>query len=327
MSLMEVSHRTPLYEDVHNETIQLIRDLYKVPSNFEILFMQGGASSQFFMVPMNLLNQNDSADYIVTGTWTEKAVKEAKILGKNFKIICDTKESNYNHIPKDIKISSNARYVYMATNETIQGVQFKKFPETNGIPIINDGSSDIFSYPIDWKNIGMVFAGAQKNAGPSGVTIVIIRKDLIKEDLPGIPTMLRYSTHSKENSLYNTPATFNIFMVGLNMKWLKNLGGIDAMQKINEKKAGLIYDVIDSSHGFYKGHAAKDVRSLMNVTFTLPNEDLEKKFNQGAEAIELVGLKGHRSVGGMRASIYNAMPIEGCQRLADYMSDFAKKNK
>ncbi len=326
MSLMEVSHRTPLYEDVHNEAIALIKEIYSVPDNFDILFLQGGASSQFFMVPMNISVSGKSAGYAITGTWGEKALKEAKIQKKDVVTLCNTKESNFNNIPANIDIKNDLSYVHITSNETIQGVQFKKYPETNGIPLIVDASSDVFSYKIDWKNIGMLYAGAQKNAGPAGVTIVIIRKDLYERENDSIPTMLRYSTHAKENSLYNTPPVWSIYMVMLNMKWLKNLGGIDTIAKLNEKKANLIYKVIDESAGFYIGHAEKSVRSLMNVTFVLKNKDLDAKFIKESEELGMLGLKGHRSVGGMRASIYNAMPVEGCEKLAEFMKKFASKN-
>lgn len=326
MSLMEVSHRTPLYEDVHNEAIALIKEVYSVPDTFDILFLQGGASSQFFMVPMNISVPGKSAGYAITGTWGEKALKEAKIQKKDVVTLCNTKESNFNNIPKNIEIKGDLSYVHITSNETIQGVQFKKYPETAGIPLIVDASSDVFSYKIDWKNIGMLYAGAQKNAGPAGVTIVIIRKDLYERENDSIPTMLRYSTHAKENSLYNTPPVWSIYMVMLNMKWLKNLGGIDAIAKINEKKANLIYKVIDESAGFYIGHAEKSVRSFMNVTFVLKNKDLDAKFIKESEELGMLGLKGHRSVGGMRASIYNAMPVEGCEKLAEFMKNFASKN-
>ena len=293
MSIIENSHRSKTYEAVHNEAISSIKTLYKVPENYDVLFLHGGASSQFFMIPMNLLSENESADYICTGYWSERAIKELQILNKKINIIATTKDSNFNKIPSEFKINSNAKYVYLASNETIQGVQFKKFPETKGIPLIIDASSDIFSYQIDWKNIGLIFAGAQKNAGPSGLAIVIIRKNLITDKNPMIPTILRYSTYAKENSLFNTPPVFPIYLMSLNMQWLKAIGGIEAIQKINEKKAAIIYDVIDSSDGYYKGHAEKASRSLMNITFRLNNEELENKIAKDAEAIDLVGLKGH----------------------------------
>jgi phosphoserine aminotransferase len=326
MSIMEHSHRGKDYEAVHNETIADIRSLFGVPENFDILFLQGGASSQFFMVPMNLLGDNDTADYILTGAWSEKALKEAEILGKKVNVIATAKGTNFDRIPAEFKFTNGAKYVHITTNNTIFGTQWKSLPDTKGIPLVIDASSDVFSYPIDWKNVGILYAGAQKNAGPAGVTITIIRKDLVKTANAKIPTMLQYSTHSTDNSLYNTPPTFVIYMIGLNMKWLKSKGGIKEMQKINEEKAKYIYDAIDNSNGFYKGHAQKDSRSLMNITFTLKNPENDEKFVKEASAKGLKGLKGHRSVGGMRASVYNAMPVEGCKTLAEFMADFAKHN-
>lgn len=326
LSIMEDSHRGKTYEAVHNETIQLIKSIYNVPENYDILFLQGGASTQFFMVPMNLIGPNEHADYISTGEWAEKAIKEAKILGKNINVIASSKDTNFDRIPKDFKITNGAVYVHMTSNNTIEGIQYQTYPETNGVPLIIDASSDVFSYPIDWKNIGMIYAGAQKNAGPAGVVITIIRKDLIVDKYENIPSMLRYSTHSKNNSLYNTPPTFIIYMINLNLKWLQSIGGIPEVQKRNKKKAGLIYDVIDNSNGFYKCHAQKDSRSLMNITFNLKTPELEAKFVDESKKEKLIGLKGHRSVGGIRASIYNAMPVEGCEKLAEFMKKFMKNN-
>lgn len=329
MSIMETSHRSKIYEEVHNGAISLIKELYKVPDDYHILFLHGGASSQFFMIPMNLLTDDDTADYINTGTWSTKAIKEAKILGKKINVIASSENTNFDRIPKEseYKITNGAKYLYITSNNTIYGTQYKKFPETNGVPLVIDASSDIMSYPISWKNIGLIFAGAQKNLGPSGLAVVIIRKDLVETKNEKIPTMLRYSTHVEENSLYNTPSTFSIYIVNLTLKWLKSIGGVEEIAKINEHKAKLIYDVIDESNGFYKGHAQKDSRSLMNITFTLKSKELEDKFVKEAEKEGLIGLKGHRSVGGIRASIYNAMPAEGCKKLAEFMKNFMKNNK
>ncbi len=329
MSIMEHSHRGKEYEAAHNEAISLIKELYKVPENFDVLFLQGGASLQFAMIPMCLLRDGKKALYVNTGTWSQKAIKEAKILGKKFDIIATSEPDNFNNIPviPEIKNDGETDYVHITSNNTIFGTEFHKLPETNGIPLIVDASSDIFSAPIDWKNIGVVFAGAQKNAGPSGVAIVIIRKDLYDREPANVPSMLRYTTHAKENSLYNTPPTFSVYVIGLVMKWIKSLGGIDAMYKINKEKAKMVYDAIDNSNGFYKGHAVKESRSLMNITFTLPKPELDDKFVAEAKALGLYGLKGHRSVGGMRASTYNAMPVEGCKVLAEFMKKFAADNK
>ncbi len=326
MSIMEDSHRGKTYEGVHNETIQLIRSLYSVPENYDVLFLQGGASSQFFMVPMNLIGPNEKADYISSGEWSEKAIKEAKILGKNISVIASSKDTNFDRIPKEFKITEDAVYVHMTSNNTIYGTEYQKYPETNGVPLVVDASSDVFSYQIDWKNIGLIYAGTQKNAGPAGVAIVIIRKDLIVDKYENIPTMLRYTTHSKNNSLFNTPPTFIIYMINLNLKWLQSIGGIKEINKRNKQKAGLIYDAIDNSNGFYIGHAQKDSRSLMNITFNLAKKELEEKFLEESKKLKLIGLKGHRSVGGFRASVYNAMPLQGCETLAKFMNDFKKNN-
>lgn len=328
LSIMETSHRSKMYDNVHTETISLIKELYKVPDNYEILFLQGGASSQFFMAPMNFIRNGKKAEYIITGAWTKKALKEAKILKKNVSVIASSEETTFNFIPKDYTVDNDSEYLYITSNNTIYGTQYKSFPKTNGVPLIIDASSDIFSYPIeDWSNIGMLFAGAQKNAGPSGVTIVIVRKDLIERENDETPTMLKYSTHADSNSLFNTPPTFGIYMIGLVLKWIKGKGGIKAIADQNEMKAKLIYDVIDNSNGFYKGHSEIDSRSLMNITFVLANKDLEPKMVEEATKLNMIGLKGHRSVGGLRASTYNAMTVEGCQKLADFMKDFAERNK
>lgn len=329
MSIIEHSHRGKEYEAVHNEAIALIKELYKVPENYDVLFLQGGASLQFAMIPMCLLRDDKKALYINTGTWSTKAIKEAKILGKKYEVIATSEATNFDRIPevKEIKNTGDIDYVYMTSNNTIFGTEYFNYPETNGIPLIIDASSDVFSHPINWKNIGMIFAGAQKNAGPSGTAIVIIRKDLYEREAANVPTMLKYSTHAKENSLYNTPPTFSIYIIGLVMKWLKNLGGVEKMYSINKEKAGYVYDTIDSSNGFYKGHAQKDSRSLMNITFTLANNELDAKFIEESKKLGLHGLKGHRSVGGMRASTYNAMPVEGCKKLAEFMKKFAAENK
>ncbi len=326
ISIMEASHRSKLYDEVHNETIELIRELYKVPKNFHILFLQGGASLQFAMIPMNLY-KGGVAEFADTGSWSSKAIKEAKIQNINYKVVASSKETGYDRIPSDINFSDEADYAYITSNNTIYGTQYRKYPETKA-PLVVDASSDIFSYPVDWEKIGVMFAGAQKNAGPSGVTIVIVREDLTERAKEEVPTILRYKTHAEKNSLYNTPNTFGIYMLNLMMKWLKSKGGIEEIRKLNEKKAKILYDVIDESEGFYRGHAKKDSRSLMNVTFNIKDKDkeLEEKLVKLALENEMIGLKGHRSVGGLRASIYNAMPMEGVLKLAELMKEFAKKH-
>lgn len=323
LSIMEASHRSSLYENVHNGAISNIKKLFEVPDDFEILFLQGGASLQFAMVPMNLY-QGGTIEFADTGVWTSKAIKETKILGYNHKIIASSKESGYDHIP-EISFSDEADYAYITSNNTIYGTQYRSLPKTKS-PLIIDASSDIFSYKIDWTKADCVFAGAQKNAGPSGVTVVIIRKSLLERVGDNIPSMLRYKIHAEANSLYNTPPTFGIYLLGLTMQWIEAQGGIEAIEEYNAKKAALLYKVIDESNGFYIGHAKPQSRSHMNVTFTIHDTKLEAKLLEKAQAANMIGLKGHRSVGGLRASIYNAMRLEGIEALASLMEDFAKSN-
>ena len=325
MSVMELSHRSKLYDDVHNEAISLVRELYKVPDNYSILFLQGGASLQFAMVIQNLY-KGGVIEYADTGSWSAKAIKEAKIQGVEHKIVASSKESGYDHIP-EVKFSDDADFCYITSNNTIYGTQYKEFPKTKA-PLVVDASSDLFSYLIDWDRVDLLFAGAQKNAGPSGVTIVIIKNELLDRVSDTIPTMLRYKTHADANSLYNTPPTFGIYMLNLVLNWLKQKGGIEEIDRYNQKKAKILYDAIDNSNGFYVGHAREDSRSLMNVSFNIKDKDeeLEKRLLKEAEEKDLIGLKGHRSIGGLRASIYNAMSIEGVEALVELMQDFAKRN-
>ncbi len=325
LSIMEASHRSKMYDEVHNEALFLIKELYKVPQDFDVLFLQGGASTQFAMVPMNL-SQGGRVEYADTGSWSSKAIKEAKILNLDVNIVASSKESGYDKIPSTIDFSDDADYAYITSNNTIYGTQYKTFPTTKA-PLVIDASSDIFSYPIDWSKADLLFAGAQKNAGPSGVTIVIIKKELQDRVKENIPSMFRYKTHAEKNSLYNTPPTFGIYMLSLIMKWMKREGGIEEIAKINAKKAAILYDTIDNSQGFFVGHAQKDSRSLMNVSFNIKDKDaaLESELVELAAKNGMIGLKGHRSIGGLRASIYNAMSIEGVKALADLMQDFAAK--
>ncbi len=327
MSIMEASHRSKMYDDVHNGAISLMRELYEIPEDYDILLLQGGASTQFAMVPLNL-SLGGFAQYADTGSWSTKAIKEAKIQNIDYKVVASSKESAYNYIPKDINFSDDADYAYITSNNTIYGTQYKTFPSTKA-PLVVDASSDIFSYPADWSKIDLMFAGAQKNAGPSGVTIVIIKKDLLDRVKENVPSMFRYKTHAEANSLYNTPSTFGIYMLALTLKWIKNRGGIKALQKANEEKAAILYDAIDNSDGFYIGHAQKDSRSLMNVSFNIKdkNSDLEAKLVSLATQSGMIGLKGHRSIGGLRASIYNAMSVEGIKALVALMEKFAIENR
>jgi phosphoserine aminotransferase len=326
ISIMESSHRAKLYENVHNEAISLMRELYEIPDEYEVLFLQGGASLQFAMIPMNF-SKGGKVQYADTGSWSSKAIKEAKIQGLNVEVVASSKDTNYDRIP-EVNFDDDADYAYITSNNTIYGTEYKTFPSTKA-PLIIDASSDIFSYPVDWSKIDMMFAGAQKNAGPSGVTIVIVKKELISSPKENVPTILRYSTHAENNSLFNTPPTFGIYLLNLIMKWIRKQGGIKALQRMNEEKAAIIYDAIDNSDGFYVGHAQKDSRSLMNVSFNIKDKDAELE----AELIKLtsdngmIGLKGHRSIGGLRASIYNAMSKEGVEALVALMEKFAAEKR
>lgn len=327
MSIMESSHRAKEYEAVNAEAEANVKELLGLGTNYRVLFLQGGATTQFAMVPMNFLTADTTADYVVTGVWSEKALKEAKLFG-NTNIAFNSKETNHNRIPsiEEIKLSANPAYIHLTSNNTIFGTQWQDFPDFGNHPLIADMSSDIMSKPFDANKFAIIYAGAQKNLGPSGVTVVIIREDMVAKSRSDIPTMLRYNIHAENNSLFNTPPTFSVYIVNLVTRWLKKLGGLEKIAEINKRKAGYIYDAIDASNEFYKGHAQKDSRSLMNITFTLPNADLEKEFANLATKQGLIGLKGHRSVGGMRASTYNAMPEAGCKALAELMKDFQGKN-
>lgn len=326
MSVMELSHRSATFEEVHNTAIANLRKLYAIPENYEVLFLQGGASLQFTMIPMNFLKEGQTANYVLTGSWSEKAFKEAKLFGEATAPV-STKENKYKNIPTDIEIAENDAYVHITSNNTIYGTQWKNFPETGDTALIADMSSDIMSKPVDISKFAMIYAGAQKNLGPSGVTVVIVRKDLLEGANDKLPTMLNYKTFADNNSLYNTPPTFGIYMLGEVLKWIEAQGGLEQVEKNNEAKAKLIYDTIDNSNGFYYGHAETDSRSLMNITFRVADEELEKQFLQEAKEAGFVGLNGHRSVGGCRASTYNAVPTEACQALADFMVAFQTKHQ
>ncbi|NOT26572.1 MAG: 3-phosphoserine/phosphohydroxythreonine transaminase [Acidobacteria bacterium] len=325
MSVMEISHRSSTFEDLLNGAIEDIRALANVPSNYRILMLQGGASLQFSMVPMNLLPAGAAADYVDTGSWSDKAIKEAKKVGK-VNLAGTTKADSYARIPaqSELKLSPDAAYVHITSNNTIEGTEWTALPDVGGVPLVADTSSDMFSRPIDVSRFGLIYAGAQKNLGPSGVTLVIIREDLLARSSDALPTMLNYKVHADNNSLYNTPNTFGIYILGLTMKWVRGLGGLSAIAALNQRKAGKIYAEIDRT-GFYRGTAQKDSRSLMNVTFRLATEDLEKAFVKESTAAGLDGLKGHRAVGGMRASIYNAFPEEGVDALVEFMREFERK--
>ncbi|MGB8508297.1 MAG: 3-phosphoserine/phosphohydroxythreonine transaminase [Pyrinomonadaceae bacterium] len=326
MSVMEISHRSKTFDEIHQGAVAGLRELMGIPENYRVLFLQGGASLQFSMVPMNLLPAGGSADYILTGSWGKKALKEAKKEG-TANVVADMADSRYSRIPAqdELKLDSRAAYVHLTSNETIEGVEWKSEPEVGDVPLVNDASSNILSRPVDVEKYALIYAGAQKNMGPSGVTVVIIRDDLLARIPDGLHTMLDYRTHAENDSLYNTPNTWGIYIINLVCKWLKSKGGLEGMNRENEAKAQLIYGAIDATD-FYRGHADREARSNMNVTFRLPSEELEKKFAQEATAAKLDGLKGHRSVGGIRASIYNAFPREGVEALVSFMKEFERKN-
>ena len=326
MSVMEMSHRSKMFETIINEAEADLRDLMGIPDNYRVLFLQGGASQQFAMVPMNLM-KNRVGDYIITGQWAKKAYQEAQLYGKA-NAVASSADKTFSYIPdvSDLPISEDADYVYICENNTIYGTKYKTLPNTKGKTLVADISSCFLSEPVDVEKYGLLFGGAQKNVGPAGVVIAIIREDLITEDvLPGTPTMLRYKTHADAASLYNTPPAYGIYICGKVFKWIKNRGGLEAMKEYNEKKAKLLYDFLDNSRMF-KGTVEKKDRSLMNVPFVTGDADLDALFVKEAKAAGLENLKGHRSVGGMRASIYNAMPMEGVEALVAFMKDFEARN-
>ncbi|MBQ7261586.1 MAG: 3-phosphoserine/phosphohydroxythreonine transaminase, partial [Lachnospiraceae bacterium] len=327
MSVMEMSHRSKTYDDIIKEAEKDLRSLMGIPDNYKVLFLQGGASQQFAMIPMNLM-KNRVADYIITGQWAKKAWQEAKLFGEA-NAVASSEDKTFSYIPdcSDLPISDNADYVYICENNTIYGTKYKTLPNTKGKTLVADVSSCFLSEPVDVTKYGVIYGGVQKNIGPAGVVIVIIREDLITEDvLPQTPTMLKYKTHADAGSLYNTPPAYGIYICGKVFKWIQKLGGLSVMKERNEKKAAILYDFLDNSQ-LFKGTVEKDSRSLMNVPFVTGNEELDARFVKEAAAAGLVSLKGHRTVGGMRASIYNAMPLEGVKALVDFMKTFEEKNK
>ena len=326
MSVMEMSHRSKTYKTIIDEAEADLRELIGIPDNYKVLFLQGGASQQFAMIPMNLM-KNKVADYIVTGQWAKKAWQEASKYGKANKI-ASSEDKTFSYIPdcSDLPVSEDADYVYICENNTIYGTKFKTLPNTKGKTLVADVSSCFLSEPVDITKYGVMYGGVQKNIGPAGVVIVIIREDLITEDvLPGTPTMLQYKTHVDAGSLYNTPPAYGIYICGKVFKWLKKMGGLTAIKELNEKKAAILYDFLDESK-LFKGTVRKEDRSLMNVPFITGSEELDTKFVKEAKAAGLESLKGHRSVGGMRASIYNAMPVAGVEKLVEFMKKFEAEN-
>jgi phosphoserine aminotransferase len=325
IGLIEISHRSKQFLAVAEETEANLRDLMAIPNNYKVLFLQGGASSQFFMIPMNLLGGGKKATYLNTGTWSKKAIKEAQLFGE-IEVAYSSEDINFKRVPSpgEYTVSADAEYLYYVSNNTIYGTQFAETPVSDKM-LISDMSSDILSRPIDVSKFGLIFAGAQKNLGPAGVTVVIIREDLLARTPANTPTMLSYKTHADKGSMFNTPPCFAVYVVGEVLKWLKKQGGVTAMAELNKKKADLLYSVIDADD-YYRGHAEAGSRSRMNVSFNLPTPELETKFIAEATAIGLNGLKGHRSIGGCRASIYNAFPLEGVEKLVSFMTVFARNN-
>ncbi len=327
LSMIETSHRGGMYEAVHNETIELLRGLLGVPQDRQILFLGGGATLQFAMVPMNLLARGGSADYVHSGAWAKKAIADARLFG-TVRLAWDGTASSFTTLPEasGVKAPAGSSYLHLTSNETIGGVQWKEFPATGAVPLVADMSSDILSRRIPVERFGLIYAGAQKNLGPAGLTVVIIAKELI-ERVPGdLPAYLSYRTHAAENSLYNTPPVFAVWVMGLVLRWVRQQGGLEAIQKRNEEKAAQVYRAIEASGGFYRCPVEASVRSTMNVVWRLPSEELEKKFTDEATRAGMLGLKGHRSVGGCRASLYNALPLEGAKALAAFMKDFAARH-
>jgi len=324
MSITEVSHRSSLFDEVINDAKLRVRRLLQCGEEYEVLFLQGGASLQFSMVPMNLLADDQVADYVNTGSWSTKAIKEAQILNKQVRVVASSEDRDFTYIPKDIKVNEDAAYVHITSNNTIRGTQWSSYPDTKTVPLISDSSSDLMGRPMDLAPFGLIYAGAQKNLGPAGVTLVVIRKDMLDRVPENLPVMLKYTTFAAKNSMFNTPPCFAIYVVQLVLKWLEEtVGGLAKMEEINKKKAALIYNYLDKSN-FYWGTADKEDRSMMNVTFRLADQSLEQIFIDQALANGLGGLKGHRSVGGCRASLYNATSVEAVEALISFMTDFER---
>lgn len=325
MSVMEMSHRSKAYTSIIENAESLLRKLMKIDDSYSVLFVQGGASTQFSMIPLNLFSKYKKADFINTGNWSKKAISEVKLFGAA-NVVASSEDSNFTYIPEEYKLSQDVDYVHITSNNTLEGTRFTDFPDTGNIPLVADMSSEIMSRDIDVNKFGLIYAGAQKNLGPAGLTIVIIKTDLIGKHLENTPTMLRYETHAKEKSLYNTPPCYSIYVAGLVFKWLDDMGGVNTIEKINNEKAAILYNFLDESKMFINKVNRKD-RSIMNVPFTAPTDELNEKFIKEAEQAGLCTLRGHRLIGGMRASIYNAMPVEGVIKLVDFMKKFELENK
>ena len=328
MSVMEMSHRSKVFESILEKAKSDLKELMNIPDNYKILFLQGGGSTQFAMIPLNLMNKNNKADYVITGQWAKKAAEEAKRYGK-VNIVASSADSTFDHIPEldKTKFDPEADYFYITLNNTIYGTRWTELPDTGDVPLVGDMSSSILSEEIDVSKFGLLFAGAQKNLGPAGVVIVIAKKSFLETANEDLPTMLKYSTFTENDSLYNTPPVFCIYMVNKTLHWIKRQGGVDVVAANNAAKAQVIYDVIDNSNGFFIGHADKEYRSKMNITFNLADKDLEKDFVAKAKAAGFIGVGGHRLVGGCRASTYNAVPMEACQALAEFMKQYQEEHK
>ena len=328
MSVMEMSHRSRDFEEIIGTAETLILELLGLSTDYQVLFLYGGASQQFSMLPLNLLPPDATADYVVTGSFASKALQEAEKLGKTH-LAASTKDNNFRSIPRqqEIQLSRSPAYVHITTNNTIYGTQWKYIPDCGEVPLTADMSSDILSRELEMNKFSLIYAGAQKNLGPAGVTLVIIKKSLLEKSRDNLPAMFSYKTHAQARSLYNTPPTFSIYVLKLVLEWVREKGGLKTMEEHNKNKATLIYNILDGSEGFYRGHAVKEDRSTMNITFRLPDENLEKAFVEEAKKENLIGLKGHRSVGGIRASLYNALPLEGAETLAQFMKNFMDKTR
>lgn len=327
MSVLEISHRSKQYDETHREATDLLRELMNIPSDYKIMWIQGGASTQFYQIPLNIGLPGKKMQYVNSGVWAKKAIKEAKFYGE-VDVVASSEETNFNYVPQDVEFDEGCSFAHITGNNTIYGTEWHYWPKTpEDVPLACDMSSHIMDRVIDVKKFGVIYAGAQKNLGPAGVTIVIAREDLLDRVPENTPTMQKWKTHAAKDSLFNTCPVFPIYMCGQSLKWLKEIGGIPAIEERNRRKAKYLYDVFDNSDGFYKGHAREDSRSLMNITFNLQTPELEQKCFEEASALGLIGLKGHRDVGGMRASTYNAMPEEGCKKLADFLVEFKEKNQ
>lgn len=326
MSVMEISHRSKPYDALHHEAMGLVTELMGLPSDYKVMWMQGGASTQFYQVPLNLLVPGKPMEYVNTGAWTKKAITEAQLYG-DVSVIASSEDKTFSYIPENVQVSNDAAFVHICSNNTIYGTEWQKLPEIpSGVPLVADMSSNLMDKVMNPKDFGVIYAGAQKNLGPAGVTLLIVREDLLDRVPESTPTMQKWKTHAAKDSMFNTPPALAVYICKLSLEYTKEIGGVKEVERRNREKAKILYDAIDSSDGFYRGHARKDSRSLMNVTFNLPSEELEKMCVDEATKRDLIGLKGHRSVGGMRASIYNAMPIEGVKSLAEFLKEFQSNN-